>query len=78
MGGAVVLGVSLVIILTVSAVFTLKWRNRARRQRNETPEDRYRRDAQHLRPTSRDGGRGRRYGSGGSDSSPTYYPWPVI
>jgi hypothetical protein len=74
MGEAVVVGVSLVIILTVTTVFTLRRRSRVRRRRDETPEDRYRREIQHLRPTGDDTWRGRRYGNEGSDSSPAFYP----
>jgi hypothetical protein len=74
MGAAVLIGVSLVIILTVTALFTLRRRSRVRRERDETPEDRYRREVQHLRPIADDTWRGRRYGRGGSDSPPSYYP----
>jgi hypothetical protein len=73
MGAAVVIGLSLVTMLMVIAVLILK-RSRVRSQRDETPEDRYRREAQRLRPTDSDTWRGRRYGRGGSDSSPSSYP----
>jgi hypothetical protein len=74
MGALVVFGLSLVIIVTVTTVLTLKRRSRVRRQRDETPQDRYRREVQHLRPTDDDTWRNRRYGSGGSDSPPSFYP----
>jgi hypothetical protein len=74
MGLGVLVGVSLMIVLTLAAALALRRRNRVDRQRDETPEDRYRREARHLRPTDGDSWRGRRYGSGGSDSSPSSYP----
>ena len=46
---AVVLGVSLVMILVITAVVTLVWRKRVLRRRDETSEDRYRRATVHLR-----------------------------
>ena len=65
MGGAsVVVGVSLVIIPVAIAAITLAWRKRALRQRDETPEDRYRRAAQDIR----------RSGDGGPSYEPKVWP----
>ena len=50
MGAAVVaVGVSLVIILVITAVLTLRWRNRVR---HETPKDRYLREMSSFRRTA--------------------------
>jgi hypothetical protein len=46
---AVVVGVSLVIILVITAVLTLVWRKRILRRGDETPKDRYQRAARDLR-----------------------------
>jgi hypothetical protein len=43
-----VVGVSLAIILMIIAVVTLVWRNQVRRRRQETPQDRYRREIPDL------------------------------
>src|SRR5258705_9524333 len=49
---AVVVGVSLVVILVITAA-TLAWRKRVRRRRDETPEERYWHLVSHLRRRSR-------------------------
>jgi hypothetical protein len=50
MGAAVVaVGVSLVVILVITAVLTLRWRNRVR---HETPKDRYLREMSSFRRTA--------------------------
>lgn len=54
MGLGVLVGVSLMIVLTLAAALALRRHNRVDRQRDETPEDRYRREAQRLRPTDGD------------------------
>jgi hypothetical protein len=46
--GVSLAGVSLVITLMMTAVVTRAWRKRVFRQRDETPEDQYRRAAQDL------------------------------
>jgi membrane protein implicated in regulation of membrane protease activity len=51
----VVVGVSLVVILAISAAVALVWRKRVLRRRDESPEDRYRRAAQDIRGSG-DGG----------------------
>jgi hypothetical protein len=72
MGAAlVVLTVSVVIVVAIAAVLTLRWRDRVRRQGDESLEERYRREVVH---SSSDTWRGRRYGAGGSDSPPSSYP----
>jgi hypothetical protein len=48
MVGVSLAGVSLVITLTMTAVVRSAWRKRVLRQRDETPEDRYKRAAQDL------------------------------
>jgi hypothetical protein len=48
MVGVSLTGVSLVITLMMTALVTSAWRKRVLRQRDETPEDRYRRAAQDL------------------------------
>jgi hypothetical protein len=48
-----VVGVSLVIVLIITAATTLAWRKRVLRRRNETPAERYSRDVSHLRSRSR-------------------------
>ena len=61
---AVVVGVSLVIILVISAAVTLVVRKRVLRGRDETPADRYRRVAQDMR----------RSGDGGPSDEPRVWP----
>ena len=48
-----VVGVSLVIVLMITAVATLAWRKRVLRRRDETPEERYSHAVSHLRSRSR-------------------------
>ena len=60
----VVLGVSLVIILVITAVVTLVWRKRVLRRRDETPEERYRRTTQDIRQS----------GDGGHSGDPKIWP----
>jgi hypothetical protein len=48
MVGVALAGVSLVITLMMTAVVRSAWRKRVLRQRDETPEDQYRRAAQDL------------------------------
>jgi hypothetical protein len=48
MVGVSLAGVSLVITLMMTAVVRSAWRKRVLRQRDETPEDQYRRAAQDL------------------------------
>jgi hypothetical protein len=43
-----VVGVSLVIVLMITAVATLAWRKRVLRRRDETPEERYSHAVSHL------------------------------
>ena len=64
MSAVVVVGVSLVIILVITAVVTRVRRKRVLRRRDETPEDRYRRAAQDIR----------RSGDGGPSDEPKIRP----
>jgi hypothetical protein len=48
-----VVGVSLVIVLMITAVATLAWHKRVLRRRDETPEERYSHAVLHLRSRSR-------------------------
>jgi hypothetical protein len=45
----VLVGASLVIVLTLAAALALRWRNRVDCPHDETPEDRYRREIPYLR-----------------------------
>jgi hypothetical protein len=45
----VVVGVSLRILLVISAAVTLVWRKQVLRRRDETPQDRYRRAVRDIR-----------------------------
>jgi hypothetical protein len=74
MGAAVVVGVSLLAALVVIAALVLRRRTRLHSKRDLSPEDRYRRDIAQLRPDSDDSWRSRRYGRGGSNNAPSFYP----
>jgi hypothetical protein len=65
----VLVGVSLMIVLTLAAALAVRQRNRVDREHDETPEDRYQREIPHLRPGPQTW-RAKRYLPAGGDYNP--------